>query len=74
MNQQFPKTHSLTVMQTTDILEFADSLNLNGLGIDHKLFFDPSLSLLRSSEILDLAAGLKIDSFSLADITNCRAA
>ncbi len=56
-------------MNTIDILELADSLNIDGLVWDNSTADDP-VRTMRSIEMLDLAAVLKIDSFSLADITD----
>jgi hypothetical protein len=74
MNKPFSQTNSLTVLRTTDLLELADSLNSDGSELDNKLFSHPHLVVLRSIEVLDLAAGIKMDGWSWTDITNRSAA
>lgn len=59
-------------MQTTNILNWAASLNVDGLDLDAQpanIVADDYLLLMRSTEVLDLAAAMTIDGFSLTDIT-----
>jgi hypothetical protein len=77
MNQQSLQNRLVNIMKTTNILNWAASLNVDDLGLDTQpatITADDRLLMMRSTEVLDLAAGLKVDSFSLADITNCGAA
>ncbi len=54
-------------MQTNDILELADSLQVDGL-IWEGSVADQSVRTMRSIEMLDLAAVMAVDSFALVDV------
>ncbi len=60
-------------MKTTNILNWAASLNVDDLELDAQpaaIVAEDHLLMMRSTEVLDLAAAIKIGSFSLTDITN----
>ncbi len=62
-------------MKTTNILNWAASLNMDDLVLDAQLanIVADDLLMMRSIEVLDLAVAMQIDNFSFKDFSNFNA-
>jgi hypothetical protein len=71
MNQQSLQNKLVNIMQTTNILNWAASLNMDDLVLDAQpatIVADDYLLMMRSAEVLDLAAAMTIDNFVLTKL------
>ena len=71
MNQQSLQNKLVNIMQTTNILNWAASLNMDDLVLDVQpanIVAVDHLLMMQSTEVLDIAAAIGVDSFSLTDI------
>jgi hypothetical protein len=76
MNQQSLQNRLVNIMKTTNILNWAASLNVDDLGLDAQpatIVADDRLLMMRSTEVLDLAAGIEVDGFLLTDVIHASA-
>ena len=72
MNQQSLQNKLVNIMQTTNILNWAASLNMDDLVLDVQpanIVAVDHLLMMQSTEVLDIAAAIGVDNFSLTDIT-----
>jgi hypothetical protein len=66
MNQYSLQNNLVNIMPTTNILNWAASLNMDDLVLDAQpatIVADDHLLMMRSTEVLDLAAAMTMDSF-----------
>jgi hypothetical protein len=71
MNQQSLQNKLVNIMPTNNILNWAASLNMHDLVLNEQpatTVADDYLLMMRSAEVLDLAAAMTIDNFVLTKL------